>query len=74
MNTMDCLLEGHFPNTSFSWEREPAEIPPAQPFLSDISALTYNYRYEYKKLNQHLNYSFTQDIDLEIYVSYNGTD
>jgi homoserine dehydrogenase len=40
--------------------------------LSDISALTYDYRYEYKKLNQPLNHTYTRDIELELYVSYNG--
>jgi homoserine dehydrogenase len=39
--------------------------------LSDISALTYDYRYEYKKLNQPLNHTFTRDIELELFVSYN---
>ncbi len=50
----------------------PGEILPVQPFFPIYRHLTYNYRYEYKKISQHLNYGFSQDINLEVFVSYNG--
>lgn len=43
-------------------------FPTASAVLSDISALTYNYKYEYKKLIQNLSCYHTNDIDLEVYV------
>ena len=38
--------------------------------LSDISALTYGYKYEYKKLKQTVNQQQSQNFDMEIYVRY----
>jgi len=66
------LLEGAFSEHQFFMGKGAGGNPTGSAVLSDISALTYNYRYEYKKLSQHLNYGFSQDVNLEIYVSYNG--
>ncbi len=66
------LIEGAFSEHQFFMGKGAGGNPTGSAVLSDISALTYQYRYEYKKLNQHLNYSFTQDVCLELYVSYNG--
>jgi homoserine dehydrogenase len=65
-------MEGAFSEHQFFMGKGAGGNATGSAVLSDISALTYQYRYEYKKLNQHLNYEFTQDIDLEIYVSYNS--
>jgi homoserine dehydrogenase len=65
------LMEGAFSEHQFFMGKGAGGNSTGSAVLSDISALTYQYRYEYKKLNQHLNYGFTQDIDLEVYVSYN---
>jgi homoserine dehydrogenase len=64
------LLEGAFSEHQFFMGKGAGGNPTGSAVLSDISALTYNYRYEYKKIGQHLDYGFSQDIDLEIYVSY----
>jgi homoserine dehydrogenase len=64
------LLEGAFSEHQFFMGKGAGGNPTGSAVLSDISALTYQYRYEYKKLSQHLNYKFTQNIVLEIYVSY----
>jgi homoserine dehydrogenase len=40
--------------------------------LSDLSALRYDYRYEYKKLYHHKPSELTSDYYLEIYVSFNS--
>ena len=56
MNTTDCLLEGAFSEHQFFMGKGAGGNPTGSAVLSDISALTYDYRYEYKKLSQHLNY------------------
>lgn len=66
------IMEGAFSEHQFFMGKGAGGNPTGSAVLSDISALTYQYRYEYKKLSQHLNYEFTQDISLELYVSYNG--
>jgi homoserine dehydrogenase len=66
------LLEGAFAEHQFFMGKGAGGNATGSAVLSDISALTYDYRYEYKKLNQKLNHSYTRDIELEIYVSYNG--
>lgn len=66
------LLEGAFSEHQFFMGKGAGGNSTGSAVLSDISALTYDYRYEYKKLNQVLNHSYTCDIDLELYVSYHG--
>ena len=44
--------------------------PTGSAVLSDISALTYNYKYEYKKLRQQKGAKLTDEIPLEVYVRY----
>jgi len=41
--------------------------------LSDISALTYDYNYEYKKLKQATTHEFSNDGAVEVLVSFRGT-
>ncbi len=67
------LVEGAFSEHQFFMGKGAGGNPTGSAVLSDISALTYNYRYEYKKISQHLNYGFSQDIDLEVFVSYMGS-
>jgi homoserine dehydrogenase len=66
------LLEGAFSEHQFFMGKGAGGNPTGSAVLSDISALTYDYRYEYKKLHQRLNLKYTLDIELEIYVSYNN--
>lgn len=66
------LMEGAFSEHQFFMGKGAGGNPTGSAVLSDISALTYQYRYEYKKIGQHLGYGFTQDVDLEVYVSYTG--
>jgi homoserine dehydrogenase len=66
------LMEGAFSEHQFFMGKGAGGNPTGSAVLSDISALTYNYRYEYKKLSQQLNYGFSQDVELEVYVSYTG--
>jgi homoserine dehydrogenase len=66
------LLEGAFAEHQFFMGKGAGGNATGSAVLSDISALTYDYRYEYKKLDQQLELSYTIDKDLELYVSYNG--
>jgi homoserine dehydrogenase len=66
------LLEGAFSEHQFFMGKGAGGNSTGSAVLSDISALTYDYKYEYKKLHQQLNHSYTQNITLEVYVSYNG--
>jgi homoserine dehydrogenase len=66
------LLEGAFAEHQFFMGKGAGGSSTGSAVLSDISALTYDYRYEYKKLAQQLNHSYTQDVELDLYVSYDG--
>jgi homoserine dehydrogenase len=66
------LLEGAFAEHQFFMGKGAGGNATGSAVLSDISALTYDYRYEYKKLKQKLNHRYSREIELEIYVSYNG--
>jgi homoserine dehydrogenase len=44
-------------------------FPTASAVLSDISALSYNYRYEYKKMSQQI-LSLTNEFSLEVFVRF----
>ena len=61
MNTGSSTIPTGTPTTSF---------PTASAVLSDISALRYGYKYEYKKLYHHQPHSLSQDIFLRVYISF----
>lgn len=61
-------LETSFADKQFFTGRGAGAHPTASAVLSDISALSYNYRYEYKKLTQN-QYSLTNDCMIEVLVS-----
>jgi len=48
--------------------------PTGSAVLSDISALTYDYKYEYKKFHQQNGSKLKEDIPLEIYVRYKNLE
>lgn len=66
------LLEGAFSEHQFFMGKGAGGNATGSAVLSDISALTYDYRYEYKKLHQQLNHTYSMEKLLEVYVSYNG--
>jgi homoserine dehydrogenase len=43
--------------------------PTASAVISDLSALTYDYKYEYKKINQNSSVAFNNDVLLKIFAS-----
>jgi homoserine dehydrogenase len=64
------LLESAFSNQQFFGGKGAGSDPTGSAVLSDISALTYNYRYEYKKLQQSIQYREGKRQLLEVYVRY----
>ncbi len=67
------ILEGAFANSQFFLGKGAGSSPTGSAVLSDISALTYNYKYEYKKIAQNTEIQFSQDQLLEVYVRYKNT-
>ncbi len=71
---VDDVFNGVITKTSFADEqffvgKGAGSHPTASAVLSDLSALTYHYRYEYKKLHQQ-RLSLTQSISVEVFVRY----
>ncbi len=66
------ILEGAFSENQFFMGKGAGGNSTGSAVLSDISALTYEYKYEYKKIDQHLNYRYSNDHLLEVFVRYNA--
>jgi homoserine dehydrogenase len=64
------IVEGAFSEHQFFIGKGAGGYPTGSAVLSDISALTYNYKYEYKKLNQGLGYELARDFEVQIYLRY----
>ncbi|MBL4755396.1 MAG: homoserine dehydrogenase [Flavobacteriales bacterium] len=64
------ILEGAFSERQFMVGKGAGGYPTGSAVLSDISALTYDYRYEYKKLNQESRVESSNSGMLEVYVRY----
>ena len=64
------LLESAFSNQQFFGGKGAGSDPTGSAVLSDISALTYGYKYEYKKLHQSTEFTQGDHQLLEIYVRY----
>lgn len=68
------ITEAAFSNQQFFYGKGAGGHPTGSAVLSDISANSYGYRYEYKKLFQHNETSYTRNVDYEIYVRYKNED
>ncbi|WP_343692006.1 homoserine dehydrogenase [Chitinophaga sp.] len=68
------LLESAFTDKQFFVGKGAGGTATGSAVLSDISALTYNYRYEYKKIRQANSPAFTNDVQLKIYLRYRTAD
>jgi homoserine dehydrogenase len=64
------VIESGFADKQFFYGKGAGSFPTASAVLSDISALRYNYRYEYKKLYHHQPHELTSDYYLKVYVSF----
>ncbi|WP_430898156.1 MULTISPECIES: homoserine dehydrogenase [unclassified Paraflavitalea] len=64
------VIESGFADKQFFYGKGAGSFPTASAVLSDISALRYNYRYEYKKLYYHKPHELTNEFFVKVYVSF----
>jgi homoserine dehydrogenase len=65
------LIEGEFSGNQFLKGRGAGGHPTGAAVLSDISALSYDYKYGYKKLYQSKKNSLTNSVSVKAYIRYN---
>ncbi len=63
-------VEGAFAETQIFIGKGAGSYPTGSAVLSDIGALTYDYAYEYKKLQQEHGLEFSNELVTEAYVSF----
>ncbi len=66
------IIESGLADKQFFYGKGAGSFPTASAVLSDLSALRYNYKYEYKKLNNEHYGELTSDFFLRVYVSFEG--
>ena len=64
------VIESGFADKQFFYGKGAGSFPTASAVLSDISALRYDYHYEYKKLYHHKPHELTSDYYIKAYVSF----
>jgi len=64
------VIESGFSDKQFFYGKGAGSFPTASAVLSDISALRYDYHYEYKKLYHHTPGELTNDFYIRVYVSF----
>jgi homoserine dehydrogenase len=66
------VIESGFADKQFFYGKGAGSFPTASAVLSDIAALRYHYRYEYKKLYHHTPHQLSDDVFLRVYVSFDN--
>ncbi|MBS1915156.1 MAG: homoserine dehydrogenase [Bacteroidetes bacterium] len=64
------VIESSFADKQFFYGKGAGSFPTASAILSDLSALRYQYKYEYKKLYHHTPHQLTNDFHVKVYVSF----
>lgn len=64
------VIESNLADKQFFYGKGAGSFPTASAVLSDLSALRYDYRYEYKKLRYQKPSEFSNDFYLKVYVSF----
>lgn len=64
------VIESGFADKQFFYGKGAGSFPTASAVLSDISALRYQYKYEYKKLYHHIPHVLSSDVFLRVYLSF----
>jgi homoserine dehydrogenase len=64
------VLESGLADKQFFLGKGAGAFPTASAVLSDIAALRYDYKYEYKKLNHHDAHELTGNYSLKVYISF----
>jgi homoserine dehydrogenase len=65
------IIESKLADKQFLYGKGAGRYPTSSAVISDISALRYQYKYEYKKLNRKEHHQLTDDYFLQVYVSFN---
>jgi homoserine dehydrogenase len=68
------LTKTSFADTQFFVGKGAGAHPTASAVLSDISALSYDYRYEYKKIRQQENLILSDDVNLKVLLRHKKED
>ena len=64
------VIESSFADKQFFYGKGAGSFPTASAVLSDLSALRYQYKYEYKKLYHHQPHELNDNFFLKVYVSF----
>lgn len=64
------VIESGFADKQFFYGKGAGSLPTGSAVLSDISALRYGYKYEYKKLYYHTPGELSYDFYLRVYLSF----
>lgn len=64
------VIESGFADKQFFYGKGAGSFPTASAVLSDIAALRYHYRYEYKKLYHHKPHQLNNEVYLRVFVSF----
>ena len=64
------VIESGFADKQFFYGKGAGSFPTASAVLSDLSALRYQYRYEYKKLYHHHPHKLTSSFFVKAYLSF----
>lgn len=64
------VIESGFADKQFFYGKGAGSFPTASAVLSDLSALRYEYKYEYKKLYHHQPHELTDDFHVRVYLSF----
>ncbi|MBN8783203.1 MAG: homoserine dehydrogenase [Terrimonas ferruginea] len=64
------VIESGFADKQFFYGKGAGSLPTASAVLSDIAALRYQYKYEYKKLYHHQPHTLSEEVYLRVYVSF----
>jgi homoserine dehydrogenase len=64
------VIESGFSDQQFLYGKGAGSFPTASAVLSDISALTYDYHYEYKKLYYQKPHELSNDFHVRVYISF----
>lgn len=65
------VLKGQFYDKQFMFGKGAGGGPTASAVISDITAISHQYKYEYKKSKYYKAYQYTSDTLLELYLRYN---
>ena len=68
------LIGSKLADEQFLYGKGAGRYPTSSAVLSDIAALRYNYKYEYKKSNSEIKYQLSNNYLLKVFVSFNSSN